>query len=496
LVKTLKFVSGPFICFLFVFFIDLESGSPAINNMAGVAAWMALWWILEVVPLAVTAMLPIVLFPVLGIMDGKLVAPIYFNHIIFLFIGGFLVALAMQKWDLHKRLALRILLLFGSSPQKIMLGFMVATAFLSMWISNTATTMMMVPIAFSIILKLEDTIGSEPIKKYVVGILLGIAFSASIGGIATLVGTPPNLSFARILMILFPEAPEISFFTWMLYALPISLVFLFILWVLLRFLFPIPEEVKLDKAQLKDQHTDLGSITYEEKIVLVHFITLVVLWIFRADIDLGIISIPGWSNIFGNPAYLNDGTVAIFVALSLFVFPAKSGKNQHILDWETASRLPWHIVLLFGGGFALAMGFKETGLAIWLGTHFIGIGSLPLVLIVLFICLFVTFLTELTSNTATAEMFLPILGGLAMAIEINPLVLMIPATLSCSFAFMLPVATPPNAIVFSTGRLSVHDMARIGIWLNLIGAILITISIFLIGRYVFHIDLSSIPIWG
>ena len=493
----LKIILGPLLSLIFLTFFDLDPHNPLVTRTAAIAIWMAFWWITEAVPLAVTALLPIILYPTLGVMSGKDVAPIYFNHIIFLFIGGFLVALAMRKWKLHRRIALRILMIFGSKPHNILFGFMVATAFLSMWISNTATTMMMVPIALSIVYKFEEILDADRVKKFSIGIFLGIAYSASIGGVATLVGTPPNLSFARILIILFPNAPEITFASWLIYALPMSTIFLFILWAILSVVFnPKSKNFVIDSNIFHKQYTKLGPITFEEKIVLINFILLAVLWVFRANIVIGNFTIPGWSQLFPYPNYLNDGTVAITMALILFVVPSKKDKKQRILDWDTAAKLPWNIVLLFGGGFALASGFKESGLADYLGMQLQGFGVFHPVVIVITICLFVTFLTELTSNTATAEMLLPIIGGFAIAIKINPLFLMIPATISCSFAFMLPVATPPNAIIFGTDRVKIADMVRVGLWLNFIGAILITISIYLIGKAVFGIDLAQFPEWA
>jgi sodium-dependent dicarboxylate transporter 2/3/5 len=299
-----------------------------------------------------------VLFPALGIMNGKTVAPIYFNHIIFLFIGGFLVALAMRRWNLHKRIALRILLLFGINPRSILLGFMVATAFLSMWISNTATTMMMVPIVLAIVLNLEDMLGEAKVKKYSIGVFLGVAYSASIGGIATLVGTPPNLSFARILTICFPNAPDISFANWMVFALPISVVLLMVVWLFLAIFFcPKRDEFNLDVGVFKTQYKELGPISFEERVVLIDFVILALLWLLRADITIGEFTIPGWSNIFPNPDFLNDGTVAIAMAIILFLIPSRQEKGSRVMDWHAVAKLPWGIVLLFGGGFALASGF-------------------------------------------------------------------------------------------------------------------------------------------
>jgi sodium-dependent dicarboxylate transporter 2/3/5 len=492
-----KLLAGPVLFLILAFVIDLDPTNPNVSRTAGIALWMAVWWIIEAVPLAVTALLPVVLFPTVGIMSGKTVAPIYFNHIIFLFIGGFLVALAMQRWNLHRRIALRILLWSGVHPQSILLGFMVTTAFLSMWISNTATTMMMVPIALAVTLRMEDLFGKENVARYSMGIFLGVAYSASIGGIATLVGTPPNLSFARILHILFPDAPQISFASWFVFGFPVSLVFLLSLWIFLSARYcPAKRQLRVDRGVFRKQYDELGPMSFEEKVVFADFVVLAVLWLSRADIQIGQVAVPGWSRIFPDPSFLNDGTVAIFMAVMLFVIPSRREAGQRVMDWETARGLPWNIVLLFGGGFALASGFKESGLALWLGQRFVGAESLPPVLIVVTVCFFVTFLTELTSNTATAEMLLPILGALGSAIQVNPLFLMIPATMSCSFAFMLPVATPPNAIVFGTGRLRISDMAKAGIWLNLFGILVTTAAVYLIGRAAFDIDLSRFPDWA
>jgi sodium-dependent dicarboxylate transporter 2/3/5 len=497
--KRVILIVVPILCVLFILFFDLSPGHREITYTAAIALLMAVWWITEAIPLAATALIPLFLFPAFGIMDGKAVANEYVNYIIFIFIGGFLVALAMERWNLHKRLALRILMFLGVQPRFILLGFMLAGAFLSMWISNTATTMMMVPIAIAIVSNLEEILGIEKVRKFSIGIFLGIAYSSSIGGIATLIGTPPNLVFVKIFNTFFPNAPDISFAQWFFFALPISVVFLFIVWGLLSLIFCPRIEMGLEKRVFSDQYKSLGPMSFEEKIVLVDFFILVFLWMFRADIIIGSFTIPGWSNLLPKAEFINDGTIAIAMAFILFLIPAKNrdhgNDNRRILTWKTATRLPWNIVLLFGGGFALASGFKASGLSAWLGKHLEGLGSLPPILVIACICLLITFLTELTSNTATAQILLPILATLAVSIRVNPLLLMIPGALSCSFAFMLPVATPPNAIVFGTDRLRVADMARVGVILNFIGVIIITLAVFLIGRAVFGIDLSEIPSW-
>jgi sodium-dependent dicarboxylate transporter 2/3/5 len=497
-VQTIGLVVGPVLFIYFLFFTDLDPGQPAVSATLAVALLMAAWWITEAVPLAVTSLIPVAAFPLLGIMDGKDVSATYFNHVIFLFIGGFMVALAMQKWDLHKRIALKILMHTGVSPARILLGFMFATAFLSMWISNTATAMMMIPIVISVIDKLEESIGREGIRKYATGLLLGIAYSASIGGIATLVGTPPNLSFARIFQIYFPDGPEISFSHWFLFALPVSVVFFLFVWGYLYSLFGPKRRSwpRLSHDTFREQYRALGRASFEERAVLAVFLLLALTWLTRADLELGGISIPGWSGLFGYPGYINDGTVAVFYAIILFIIPSRSGKGGRLMDWRTARGIPWNIVLLFGGGFALASGFKESGLSMWFGEQLNWIASAPPIVVILAICLMVTFLTELTSNTATTEMLLPVLAGIAMSSNINPLLFMLPATLSASMAFMLPVATPPNAIVFGTNRLSMMDMARTGLILNLAGAIIITLATYYLATGIFNINLNEFPVWA
>jgi sodium-dependent dicarboxylate transporter 2/3/5 len=408
-----------------------------------------------------------------------------------------MVALAMQRWNLHKRIALRTLLLFGVRPRRILLGFMVATAFLSMWISNTATTMMMIPIAMAVVLSLEEAAGRQAVQGYGTGIFLGVAYGASIGGVATLVGTPPNLSFARILTIQFPSAPEISFAQWFAFALPISVVFLAFTWAVLSRMCRVDGGgVVLDLASIRRDYDALGQVSFEQRVVLADFVLLALLWLSRSDITIAGLTLPGWSGTFAAGRYINDGTIAIAMALPLFLVPSREGDRGRIMDWRTAARIPWHIVLLFGGGFALASGFKESGLSLWFGRQLTGLQGLDPILLVFAICLLITFLTELTSNTATAEMFLPILAALGVAVKTNPILLMVPATLSCSFAFMLPVATPPNAIVFGTERVGMADMARVGLILNIVGAVVITAATYLLGGPVLGIDFGTVPDWA
>lgn len=496
-VKVAALIIAPLISILLIIFADLAPENPKITYTLAIAILMAIWWITEAVPLAVTALLPVVLFPVFGVLDGQTVSSMYFNHLIFLFLGGFVMALAMERWNLHKRIAIKVLMFFGISPGRILMGFMAATAFLSMWMSNTATTMMMIPIALSIIYKLEEILGKEHLGTYSIGLLLGIAYSASIGGIATLVGTPPNLSFARIANIIFPSMPEISFADWLIFAIWISALMFIAAWILL-FLMYRPKQAwnGVNRIEFKKEYQLLGPAKPEEKIVFVLFVTMALLWVFRSGFHIGFVNIPGWSQLFANPGFINDGTVAIFISIILFIIPSKTRKGERLMNWRTANKLPWHIVILFGGGFALAKGFVDSGLSIWFGEQLSGLaGTHPMTLTSVIVAM-MSFLTELTSNVASTEMILPILAGLAVSIQINPLLLMIPATLAASLAFMLPVATPPNAIIFGTGRLHIKDMVKTGFLLNLVGVVVTTIVTYFWGTLVFKIDVGSFPEWA
>ncbi len=367
-----------------------------------------------------------------------------------------------------------------------------------MWISNTATAMLMVPIIISITQKLEILNGKKAVQLFAVGLLLAVAYSASIGGIATLVGTPPNLSFIRIFEIYFPNAPEISFSTWMKFALPISIIMFIVTWTYLYYIFVKKggSWKSVDRNMLKDELKSLGPMSYEEKAVSVVFITLALLWMFRSSLTIGSFEIPGWANLFNNPSYINDGTVAIAMAILLFIIPSKQKKEGFLMDWKTAEGLPWEIILLFGGGFALATGFKESGLSNWFGEQLVFLDGVSPLLLILIITFLITFLTEITSNTATVETLLPILAGLAISIQVNPLLFMIPATVAGSFAFMLPVATPPNAIIFGTRKVTIFQMAKTGFLLNLFGIIIITLMTYFWGTDILGIELNVFPSWA
>ncbi len=491
-------ILGPALFFVTTLF-DLEPGNPAVTRMAAVALLMATWWITEAIPLFATALLPLVLFPLLGIARGGATAPIYFNSIIVLFLGGFMIALTMEKWNLHHRIALKIIRTIGGGPTRIVLGFMVAAAFLSMWISNTATAIMMVPMGLAIIMELEEDFGAEDTHSFSVGLMLAIGYACSVGGLATLVGTPPNLSFGQIFQITFPDAPAISFVQWILLGVPISVTMLGIIWLLItKVFFRVPEHVTVDREVVDKQAAALGPVTYEEKAVLVVFALTAFLWVFRVPIQLGFITIPGWSQLLPFSGLIDDGTVAITMATILFLIPSRTPGAAYptLAGKDLIPRLPWNIVLLLGGGFALAYGFQVTGLSTFIGSQFAGLAGVSPFVVIVVLCLTLTFLTELTSNTATTQMILPILASVAVDSNVHPLMLMIPATLSASCAFMMPVATPPNAIIFGSDRVRIPEMARIGFVLNLVGVLVISLLFLLVGTVVFGIDFGVMPEWA
>jgi sodium-dependent dicarboxylate transporter 2/3/5 len=312
------------------------------------------------------------------------------------------------------------------------------------------------------------------------------------------VGTPPNLSFARIFSIYFPQAPEISFAQWFFFAIPVSAFFFLFVWLYLYFIFGPKRKSwpRLSHNTFRHQYQSLGKTSFEERAVLAVFILLALAWLTRAGISFGSLNIPGWDSLFKRPGYINDGTVAIIFAIVLFLIPSRSDKNARLMNWKTARGIPWNIVLLFGGGFALASGFKDSGLSMWFGEQLNWISSAHPLIVILSICLMMTFLTELTSNTATTEMLLPVLAGIAMTSKINPLLFMLPATLSASMAFMLPVATPPNAIIFGTSRVRMIDMARTGLILNLAGAVVIAMATYFLSTAIFDINLNEYPLWA
>lgn len=471
--RIIGLVLGPLLFLVLLVLPPPQNMSPAAWNVAAVATLMATWWISEAIPLAATALLPIVMFPLLDIMSTSTTTTAYANHLIFLFMGGFLIAMAMQKWNLHKRIALHTIHRVGVSPSRIILGFMIATAFLSMWISNTATAMMMLPIALAVIgqLTLNEAKSTDDHGKttaFGTALMLGIAYSASIGGVATLIGTPPNAILAGVVENLYQQ--RISFATWMGFGVPLSLVMLGIAWFYLtRLAYPVVNQTTTDvKEVIRKELAELGPISRQEMWVAAVFAIVAISWITR-----GLFDIPALAGV-------SDATIAMAGALVLFVIPSDFSKKEFLLDWPTAVKLPWDILVLFGGGFALAKGFSDSGLTEWIVTQLSILQGAHLIVLVLVVTLVVIFLTEVTSNTATATLILPVMGALAQAVDVQPLSLMVPAAVAASYAFMLPVATPPNAIVFSSRYITIPQMARAGLWMNLLASLIITVFVMLL----------------
>lgn len=478
----ISLIAGILIFLLFLIFQPIEN--QLANSMAASAILMAILWISEAIPLAATSLLPLVIFPFLGIMDAKSVSSQFINSTIFLFLGGFLIAASIEKSGLHKRISLNIIKLFGGSVKAILIGFIISCWLMSMFITNTATTIMMLPIGLSVINSLEDKFSKKEIKMFAIALMLGIAYSSTLGGISTLVGTVPNLVFKGIYESTFPEAAQINFASWMAYGVPLSLIMILILILLFNSIFKIPKEISLEKGFISSELSKLGKMTKAEKIVGVVVATTSLLWIFRKDISINSFTLSGWSSFLPENVSIDDSTVAIFMASLLFILQSND-PNKKLLSNLEIKKLPWDILLLFGGGFALAKGFQTTGLSELIGSYFAGFDGVNPYIISFLVCLVVIFLTELTSNTATVNTFLPILASISVSLNIDPIILMLPATIAASFAFMLPVATPPNAIIFSSGKLEIKDMVRAGLWLNLISAIIIPASYYFLGRFIF-----------
>ena len=475
--KNIGLISGPLAFLAVLFFFNPESLNPRANAILASTIWIAIWWITEAIPIAVTALLPIILFPLTGGLGLTETTASFGHKYVFLYIGGFIIAIAIEKWNLHKRIALNIINLIGTNIVNIILGFMIATAFMSMWISNTATAVMMLPIAIAIVAQLRDnpnTIEDENLN-FGKALMLAIAYSASIGGVATLIGTPPNLVLAGVVEETFGY--EITFAIWFQFGFPISIILLFICW---KYITSIAFKFKQKtfpggREEISKQLNTLGKISYEEKLVAGVFALTAFAWISRSYLLESII--PG----------IDDTIIAMIGAIIIFLLPTKN-RERKILKWDEAVKLPWGILLLFGGGMALAAGFKDSGLALWIGNQMTLLDGVSLILLVFILIASVNFLTEITSNLATTAMLLPILYPMSMTIDVHPFILMVSATVAASCAFMLPVATPPNAIVFGSGYLRIPDMVRVGIWMNLISIILLTLFVFFLLPYLWDFD--------
>lgn len=455
---------------------DIETNRDTIATVAAVAVLMGIWWMTEAIPLAATALVPLVAFPVMDIAPMATVGGSYGSPTIFLFLGGFLLALTMQRWNLHVRIALRTVLVVGTKPKRLILGFMVATGFLSMWISNTATAVMMLPIGLSV-LALVGTIDRRVNResKFGAALMLGIAYAASIASLSTLIGTPPNALLRGYLQD--NHDITLNFGQWMLFGVPLAWSFLLIAWwILTRVYKPEIDDIPGGRELIAEHHRELGPMSPQEKLTAVVFVTAALSWIFIPSLfpDSGI----------------TDEVIAMVLALVLFLLPAKPKDGIGLLNWETAKGVPWDVLLLFGGGLALSAAFGYSGLSQWIGEQASGLAGLPIVLIVLAVTLIVLALTEMTSNTATAAAFLPIMGGVAIGMGVDVQLLVIPVALAATTAFMLPVATPPNAIAYGSGYITIGQMLKAGVWLNVVAIILIVTFTVLVGPTVIGYSLG------
>jgi len=460
-----------------VVFLLMTRILPAPESM-GSEAWaalglmllMATWWATEAIPIPVTALLPIVLVPAMGLGSISEATSSYAHPIIFLFLGGFTLGLAMQRWNLHRRIALLTLRAVGHRPKRQIAGFMLATAFLSMWVSNTATTIMMLPVGLSVVAMMEDS-EPEAVHRYAISLLLAIAYSASIGGIATLIGTPPNALLAAYLSE--SQGVEVGFAQWMLMGVPVTVVMLTLVWWrLTRQDFALGESVGGGQL-IQDELARLGPMSRGEKLVTAVFLLTAACWIFRPLLSAGLMP------------WLSDTGIAIAAAIAMFLVPVNAAERTFVLDWESASKLPWGVLLLFGGGLAMAGAIGSSGLADWIAQALSVTSTLPLIAMMALSAAAVIYLTEVTSNTATAAAFLPLLGALAVSQGLSPLLLTVPAAIVASCAFMMPVATPPNAIVFSSGHLQVSDMIRAGFPLSIASIIVVTLMTYALIGLVF-----------
>lgn len=478
LIRRIGLWLGP-VVFALLLAWDSDVLDSSQRRVAAVTAWTAVWWLTSALPIGVTSLLPAALFPLVGVMGGREVTPLYMKDIVFLFLGAFVVALGLERWNVHKRMAFLIIAKVGTSPRRLVLGFMAAAAFLSMWINNTSTTLMLLPIGLAVVASLGDEAKGK--SAFATALLLGIAYASSVGGTASLIGTAPNQVFADQLETLFPDERSIDFGTWILAFVPLAILFVPLAWWLLtRVALRVPDSAGSALSTIQAQRAALGPVGKGEKLMIAVFATTAILWVTRAGFDLGSFTIPGWaawvapSSVDDPNKFITDATVATVMAVLCFVIPVDRQRGVYLMDWPTALKMPWEVLLLLGSGFAIAGAFKSTGLDQVLG------GQLaPLLvgqsdwLVAFYVVVFMAALTEITSNTATTIVLLPVLGNAAVAADLSPMMTMVPATLAASCAFMLPVATPPNAVVFSSRLIPIPKMARVGIWINLLMALLI-----------------------
>tara|TARA_B100001564_G_scaffold154931_1_gene130095 strand:- start:10747 stop:12195 length:1449 start_codon:yes stop_codon:yes gene_type:complete len=473
MLRGFNILLGPLTFIIFYFFIGpLEGMSFESFAIFCSVLWIAIWWINEAVPIPITSLLPLLLFPLTGGLDLATTSSAYGNKIIFFYMAGFFLAIAMEKWNLHKRIALLIIFIVGTNKKRMILGFMIASALLSMFLSNTSTSIMMLPIGIAIASQVSSrkNLSNSNFGKV---LMLGIAYSASIGGFATLFGTPPNLILQSNVEQFFGY--KLNWEEWFIMAFPLSISLLLICWIYLsNFSYDITSSSNINKNIIHDKLKQLGKIKYEELIVLIIFFLFIISLIFKRKIEVYI-------------PFIDDTIIAIFYAVVLFLFKSQDEKEK-IIDWEDSVKLPWGIIILFGGGLSVAAAMQESGLALWFGEKVYLLNDFSILLIIFLLVLAVNFLTEITSNLATVSMILPILASVSVSLGVNPLIIMISATIAASCAFMLPVATPPNAVVFGSGYLKIKDMIRTGLFMNLISIIIVSLYVYYILPLIWDLD--------
>ncbi|MCF2585763.1 MULTISPECIES: SLC13 family permease [Brevibacterium] len=476
---------GPLLFTLTLVFFKPDGLSSEAQAVLASTLWVATWWITEAIPIPATSLLPVVLFPLTRALDGDSVVAAYGNDIIFLFIGGFTLAIAMEKWNLHQRIALSIVAAIGTSPRRIVLGFMVATGFLSMWVSNTAATMMMIPVGLAVAYQAARSLrGGEyqdELPKFEKSIIFGIGYAATVGGLGTLIGTPPLAVLSATVGELFDET--ISFAQWMLFGVPIVVILLTLTWL---YLTGVKFKVRFKQLPggeelIRDEKAALGKMSSQEKTVLCVFIGVAFMWVTRSFI---------WEDLLPG---ISDGVIGIMGAIVLFTLPSRGTQEKRILRWEDSTKIPWGILLLFGGGLAIAAGFVDSGLSEWIGEQLRTLDGINIFLVIVISTALVLFLTEITSNAATATMILPVMAAFALALGIHPYALMVPCAMAANCAFMLPVGTPPNAIMFGTGKITILEMVRTGFWINILALAFIIAAVFLVLPWLWGIDLLSTP---
>ncbi len=471
--KLLLVTTGPLLAMLMVLFGNLTPGNMQPTYMAAITIWVAWWWMTEAITISVTALLPFILIPLAGIADPQTIALQYMDQAIFLFLGGFLISIAIEKWGLHKRLSLGVLAFIGSSRARVLFGVMFATYFVSMWISNTATVLMLIPAVLGIVKHLGDEQAAYS-KKFSTGLMIALAYAATIGGMATLVGTPTNTIFYSYYNK--NIAPDgLNFTNWFAIGFPISIVLLMAVFFIMLYMFVGFKKQPLDRRYFIDQYKTLGRMAAEEKMITAVFATTAILWFTRADIDFGSFAFKGWGNLVGGNPRVHDSTVSVVMGSLLFLIPSKNDKSATLLVADDFKKVPYSVLLLFGSGFALAKGFELSGLSAWLAGHLANIGTLHPLLIIFCIVTIVCVISEFASNVASIQLALPILASLCDSTGLAPLEVMLPATLAASLGFMLPVATAPNTIVYGTGYIKTGQMVRAGFWADFFGILIISI---------------------